>query len=501
MGKYNKRKRSATPEQIERVKNSLKNAMAIIYNNFMLDCAVRKALTLHNIRDVMSKQNWEYVEKVITIHANITDSLLCLCTLLLCNFKAQEPIEKKFVLRKIVVICHELYKYIYGFTTSQTDWKKIVIEFKKKYPEECDNLKIQGDRYLKKYGQSEDLILRNVSNHYSDNPFEFFQYISAINEKGQTDRALLMLSIAQPLSMLLMKELGTILPKRESSFTLSQPIEPCLFKDIFNDTLIEHAHYNMNHRKEVVRSLVQKLKKCETFASQYGYDMTKDKRWRLLKDDNIVLHVMYLQLDTMILSLAMNRTENSLEEKILLAYMIASMHEGFKKIYGFTSNAHKESLWHRYAVSRQDYITDIRLNADIRMISGVLETFAKQDYLNNPTVALFLSHVGYVKYLKGDSADAMANYLLKEDYKIELAGIIKVLSFLNVLVSVSGKLLSYENDVMGQEKTQELENHLNEIDKIEKKALLRIHNEKDKQELKTQTIVMKNAIRKLYNWE
>ena len=150
--------------------------------------------------------------------------------------------------------------------------------------------------------------------------------------------------------------------------------------------------------------------------------------------------------------------------------MIASMHEGFKKIYGFTSNAHKESLWHRYAVSRQDNITDIRLNADIRMISGVLEAFAKQDYLNNPTVALFLSHVGYVKNLKGDSADAMANYLLKEDYKIEMASIIKVLSFLNVLVNVSGKLLSYENDVMSQEKIQKLENHLNEIDEIEKKA-------------------------------
>ena len=91
--------------------------------------------------------------------------------------------------------------------------------------------------------------------------------------------------------------------------------------------------------------------------------------------------------------------------------------------------------------------------------------------------------------------------LLKEDYKIEMASIIKVLSFLNVLVNVSGKLLSYENDVMSQEKIQKLENHLNEIDEIEKKALSRIHNEKDKQELKAQTIVMKNAIRKLYNWE
>ena len=82
-----------------------------------------------------------------------------------------------------------------------------------------------------------------------------------------------------------------------------------------------------------------------------------------------------------------------------------------------------------------------------------------------------------------------------------MASIIKVLSFLNVLVNVSGKLLSYENDVMSQEKIQKLENHLNEIDEIEKKALSRIHNEKDKQELKAQTIVMKNAIRKLYNWE
>ena len=42
---------------------------------------------------------------------------------------------------------------------------------------------------------------------------------------------------------------------------------------------------------------------------------------------------------------------------------------------------------------------------------------------------------------------------------------------------------------------------MNEIDEIERKALLRISSVRGRQELMAQTEVMKDAIRKLYNWE
>ena len=493
--------RPATPAQIERIKASVKGALAQVYLNLMLDCAFRKALSVTDAVSVLSDQDKEYAKKIVTLHANISDSLICLSVMLLCNFRTEEPIEKKFLLRRVVVVCHELYKYLYGFTKSQTDWEKIVPEFEKKYLEECDSLKKQGEKYLKKYGQAEDRMLRNVSNHYSDNPFEFFKYISTINEKGITDRALLMLAIAQTLNSLLYKELGDMLPKVDSAEPLSISLGECQFRDVLNDELTEAARQHLNHRKEIVRTQVQRLKKCEAFASQHGYDMTKDERWRLLKDDNIGLHVMYLQLDSMVLTLAMSRAESALEEKMILAYMVASMHEGFKKIYGFAEGGSEKSLWHRYAVSRQERITDSKLKSEISLVSGVLDAFAKQDYLKNPTVALFLSHVGYVKDLNGDTSNAMADYLLKDDHREEMAGVIKILSFLNVLVEVSGKLLSYENDVMSEEKKRELERHLNEIDVLMRKAMLRISSVRGRLELKAQTEVMKDAIRKLYKWE
>ena len=72
---------------------------------------------------------------------------------------------------------------------------------------------------------------------------------------------------------------------------------------------------------------------------------------------------------------------------------------------------------------------------------------------------------------------------------------------MNVLVEVSGKLLNYENDMMSEENKRELESHLNEIDEIERMALLRINSERGRQELRAQTEVMKDAIRMLYNWE
>lgn len=501
MSTCNNSNRPATPAQMERVKATIKDALAQIYLNLMLDCAFRKALSTSGVVCTLLNQDKEYAKKIIILHANISDSLLCLCVMLLCNFRAQEPIEKKSILRRVVVVCHELYKYLYGFTKSQTDWEKIVPEFEKKYSEKIDVLKKQGEKYLKKYGQAEDRILKNVSNHYSDDPFEFFKYISTINEKGVTDRALMMLSIAQPLSMLLYKELGDMLPKVDPAGPLSVSLGERQFKDVFNNVLTEEARHHLNHQKEIVRSHVQRLKKCEAFTSQYGYDMTEDERWRMLKEDNIVMHVMYLQLDTMVLALAMNRAESALEEKIILAYMVASMHEGFKKIYDFAEGGSERSLWHRYAVSRQDSITDSKLKSDIIMVSGLLDAFSKQDYLNNPTVALFLSHVGYVKDLKGDSSNAMIDYLQKDDHRTELAGVVKILLFLNVLMEVSNKLLSYEKEVMSEEKKLDLERHLNEIDEIAKKALVRIGSDRGRQELKAQTEEMKETIRKLYNWE
>lgn len=493
--------RPATPTQIERVKVIVKGALEQMYLNLMLDCAFKKALSMPDAVCALSDQEKEYAKRIVTLHANISDSLLCLCVMLLCNFRAQEPIEKKFVLRRVVVVCHELYKYLYGFTKSQTDWEKIEPEFVKKYSEECDALKKQGEKYLKKYGQAEDRILRNVSNHYSDDPFEFFKYISTINEERVADRALMMLSIVQPLSILLYQELYVMLPKVDSEEPFSVLLGQCQFKDLFNNVLTEESRHHMNHRKEIVREHIQRLKKGEAFASQYGYDMAKDERWRLLKEDNVVLHVMYMQLDTMVLALAMNRAESALEENVILAYMVASMHEGFKKIYGFAEVGNKRSMWNRFAVSRMDSITDSKLITDIKMVSGVLDAFAQRDYLNNPTVALFLSHVGYVKDLGRDSSNAMVDYLLKEDHRTELAGVVKVLSFLNVLVEVSNKLLSYENDVMSEEKKQDMERRLNEIDDIAEKALLRIGSDRGRQKLRAQTEVMKDAIKKLYNWE
>ena len=503
MGKNSNRRKPATQAQIEQIKVVVRGAMDKIYGDLLLDYAFGNAMSQPSSNDILSEQDHAYVKKIFGLHANISDSLLCLSVLLLCNFRAEEPIEKKFLLRRIVVVCHELYKYLYGFTNKKTEWEVIALKLENKYPEECAELMAQGERYLKKYGQSEDKILRDVSNHYSDKPFEFFKYISTINEKGQTDRALMMIRIVQPLSLLLMKEVGDVLPKSngDTPVDLKSLTGSRQFKDVFTDELLRETLRHITHRKEIIREQVQRVNWCEKFAAKYGHDMTKDKRWSLLKDDNIVLHIMYLQLDTMILSLAMGRAESSVEEKLILAYMVASMHEGFKKIYGFAESARVKSLWYRYAISRMDSVKDSSLSSEIRIMTGVLDVFSEKDYLKNPTVTLFLSHVGYVRDLGGDSSNAMVDYLLQDDHKSELAGVVGVMRFLNELVNVSGKLLSYENDEMSEDNRLDLEKHLEEIDEMERKALAKVHSEKSIQKLKAQTAGLREMIRRVYNWE
>lgn len=499
--KWMKKIKDVMPAHIEMVNASVKKALEKIFVDMLLDVTLNNSLP--EVGKEINGGDSGYVKKIISLHANISDSLLCMCVLLLCNFRALEPIEKKLILRRIVVVCHELYKYIYGFTKKKTGWDSVSKDLETRYPDMCACLIKQGEKYLKKYAQSEDKILRDVSNHYSDNPFVFYKYISSINEKGVVDRALMMLSIALPLSDLLLKELNFFFPKVYMQPYPDNGYEfiPCRYKDIFNDRILKQTLHSMKHRKEMARKQIQALKRNESFCLHYNYDITHNRRWKMLKDDNVVLHVIFLQLDIMVLSLAMGRAETSLEEKIIMAYMIASMHESFKKIYGFSDTAREKSLWHRYAETRLDYITDSTLLADIKLVSGTLDAFAKQEYLRNPTVALFLSHVGYVKDLGGNSSNAMLDYLLKDDQRMDLVGVVKVISFLNILVNVSGKLLSYENDVMDEEKKNNLKEQLEKIEEIERKALRGIKGEKAKTELRKQIAAIKDTVRMLYNWD
>ena len=95
----------------------------------------------------------------------------------------------------------------------------------------------------------------------------------------------------------------------------------------------------------------------------------------------------------------------------------------------------------------------------------------------------------------------MVDYLLQDDHKSELAGVVGVMRFLNELVNVSGKLLSYENDEMSEDNRLDLEKHLEDIDEMERKALAKVHSEKSRQKLKAQTTGLREMIRKVYNWE
>lgn len=152
MGKNSNRRKPATQAQIEQIKVVVRGAMDKIYGDLMLDYAFGNAMSQTSSNDILSEQDYAYVKKIVGLHANISDSLLCLSVLLLCNFRAEEPIEKKFLLRRIVVVCHELYKYLYGFTNKKTEWEVIALKLEDKYPEECAELKAQGEKYLKKTG-------------------------------------------------------------------------------------------------------------------------------------------------------------------------------------------------------------------------------------------------------------------------------------------------------------------------------------------------------------
>lgn len=64
------------------MKESLKDALAQAYLNLLLDCVFRKALSELEAISMLSDQDKEYAKRIVMLHANISDSLICLSVML-----------------------------------------------------------------------------------------------------------------------------------------------------------------------------------------------------------------------------------------------------------------------------------------------------------------------------------------------------------------------------------------------------------------------------------
>ena len=77
------------------------------------------------ILDEVEGTDKDYIEKVVRLHANVCYAIFSLCVQCRGSLKSMLNVEKQYIIRRCVVIAHELYKYLYGFTGKTTIWKEV----------------------------------------------------------------------------------------------------------------------------------------------------------------------------------------------------------------------------------------------------------------------------------------------------------------------------------------------------------------------------------------
>lgn len=164
----------ASEETIANLRENMLKTADSCYKEMYVDMVLSEGLN-RGLYDEIENQDKAYLDSLIRVHANVAYSHLCVCVQMRASLKATLNVEKQYNIRRCIVMAHEMYKYLYGFTGRNTPWLTIEERVRAQYDNECIEIDEAAARFLERYAQNEDGTLRNVAKHYSDNPVEFFE--------------------------------------------------------------------------------------------------------------------------------------------------------------------------------------------------------------------------------------------------------------------------------------------------------------------------------------
>ena len=444
MDKFDNRK-PATPVQIEKMKETFKLTLESSYHELYVDMVLMEGLN-QGLMDSITNLEKEYIGKVLRVHANVCYANLCLCAQIRASLKAPLNVEKQYIVRRSVVTAHEMYKYLYGFNGKQTLWLDIESNLCQSNPERCEEIADNAKKYLNEYAQDEDGDIRDVAKHYSNNPEEFFERMSNVNERSESDRIVALMKFLQPIHTMLVEELRNKLglhyfllwkePMPKQTFTAVGMIE---------GEKLETFKKGLLHYNKIVHDLFRQINAVKKIAGQNNWDVNQMPEWAFMVKDNMVVHILYIYLDLTATFLAFTRSDAFAEYQQNLAYLFLSAHEGFKKLYGFSEKTRDKSFWYRSVKAESEKLGDESLTEEVKAIEERLDRLALSEYLKDEDMAVVFSHIETNRKAKRENAILVLDYFRKPVSQENLKALSNFLFIMNDIVRLVNKLLSFQS--------------------------------------------------------
>ena len=488
--------RPASPETINNLMINMLQTIESTYHEMYVDMVLMEAFR-QGILDKLEGIDRKYMEKVVRVHANVCYAVFCLCVQCRASLKSSLNVEKQYNIRRSVVTGHEIYKYLYGFTGKTTTWKEIEFILVIKFPEKCSEIAVAADVFLKKYAQEADGTLRDVSKHFSDKPTEFFKNISHVSERNVTERIGKALGFIQPIHTLLVKEIQDNLGMvYYLVWNQPMPFQTWNVGSISQNEKIDALHHGLEEYGGIVESVMRRLEAAEKYCNEHQLDMSQNKQWVDLTENNIGLHVLYIYLDSLTTFLAFCRSECFAEYRQNLAYLVMSTHEGFKKLYGFDANKRSGSYWNRAIKQALIRTNDKQLIEAAERIERRLSALSENVFLKDEDMISAFTHIGTIKKTQTESTFAVLDYFRKEVKMDDMDILTEYIFVLNDILRLYNKVMDYENKYYNKEREEQFARYFDMIDKIDKIVAQNTKDEIMLKKWKDSSNKMKEILRK-----
>lgn len=463
------KRQPASKETIARLKVNMLLTLESSYQELYKDMALMKLL-MESEQELLKNLDKSYLEKILRVHANVCYANMCICAQCRASLKSKLDVEKRYNIRRCVVTAHEMYKYLYGFTEKQTLWQEVEQQLRAKYPSECESIAEAADDYLKKYAHAADGTLRNVAKHYSNNPEEFFRNMETVTERSVTDRIVALMAFLQPIHNLLVKELkGGLGELYVRAMAEPMPHQKLEVVGIGTQDKVDAMQGGIEHYASIVDGLMNKLSTVGKICKEKGLDVSTTAEWKTLIEDNIGLHILFIYLDTMITFRAFTWSECYSEQRQNLACLIVSVHEGFKKLYGFNENKRQGTFWNRAIKGTVLANGDEQLKDQMKEVESRLDKLSKSAILNDEGMIDAFTHNGKMKD-GGEYAFAVLDYFIKPVSKEDMEDLSVFLRVMNDVMKLELTVMAVQNQMSQAKSDAMLQGYIDKLDEYKTKA-------------------------------
>lgn len=321
------------------------------------------------------------------------------CILLREHIRASNrnvEIEHRYSLRKMLVAIYEMNKHLFGVeeqTEKRALWNVAKPLLMQTDSQQCSNIDAEIQSFKSGFVTMRSKNARGLFEHYSDSPELFEQEMKELTAEIGDVHMLKFIQIMCRIAKLAAKHIS-------SDMILFQYIDTSVEVDndpemTYNESLANLQRFLLIQSNNQVGynsifdsfySLVEEVSKIATGQSSNVV--------RLLNDFND-LHFLCTQIqrDISYAMLSIAESESRIEQLMNVRYVFRHVHEGFKRIYGYTQDSQEStSYWARCIKPYICGIADEQIINQYHEIETLLKKYSEED-VNDEGKRAVLTHI------------------------------------------------------------------------------------------------------------